>query len=245
MVYKTVVIPRDDPSSLVVFIHGLGGTPQRDYWGRVPDFLKYDTKCRDIEIIFWPYGSHKWPKLANWNFLHRLNATVRAENALNAISSLLVSDIQARASQKQYRRVRIFGHSLGGIIALRAARLLEEFGVSINMDRLAVNATPSTVVPAAKIAAFFNFGTNDYVTLLSQPSLIHPVFDNDLMHIRKTRQPTIHTTYFHSHGDEVVAFKRQCEFDQEITIRGAHTWMREIDRPQDLNYTKLLTWMTS
>ncbi|MEM9128195.1 MAG: alpha/beta hydrolase [Pseudomonadota bacterium] len=242
--FSNEFIGRKNPKSLIVFAHGIGGTAKRDYWGMLPDLLRYDTKCLSTDVDFWAYQSSLLPRLTLPTGIGKRG---RAEAALDAVSSLLLSDIKARAAAREYERIRIFGHSLGGLIAVRTAASAlssEDRAITFQIDRLAISATPTTVVPAARIAAAFTFGTNDFVTLLSSPTCLNGVFECDLSTLQQSETPT-HCTYFHSSDDEVVRHGNSVSFDEEETIEGSHTWMRKIETPKSLNYSKLVRWIDS
>lgn len=238
-----IQINRPKPDYLTVFVHGLSGSSERSYWGRIPDFLEHDPLCKNIDFVFWGYVSSKWPKFKFSQIFHKRSKTRRAEDAILVLSNLLLSDIREMNRRQKYKKIRIFGHSLGGIIAIRSVALSNSGVLISQIDKLAVNATPTTAIRVARFAAFFNLRTNDYVTFLSRPDLVHRVFDNDLIHIKTSRSQKIHTTYFHVKEDQYVPFNEQASFDDEIVVNGKHTWMSEISSQDDLDFQKLRSWI--
>ncbi len=50
-----------DACFLCVLIHGYGGNHTKNYWGKVPEFLKYESELSETDICFWGYPSSKSP----------------------------------------------------------------------------------------------------------------------------------------------------------------------------------------
>jgi pimeloyl-ACP methyl ester carboxylesterase len=111
------------PRSLLVFVHGLGGSPY-ETWRKFPDLVFSDPDLYHFDVGLFRYDS----SVFRWNMLKL--APARPIDDIGAeLADILRDDL------REYQNVVFICHSLGGIVTKFAIRRIIEF-YPANTDRL-------------------------------------------------------------------------------------------------------------
>jgi predicted alpha/beta hydrolase family esterase len=124
---------------LIVFIHGLGGSPERS-WGRFPDLIATDPEfALDYETYMHNYGS----------CLLRLPFTAKPPS-IHTLARGLRTEIDLRYGEAE--EITLVGHSLGGLIARQYLLEQVKSGRHTAARRLLMFATPNNGSELARAA---------------------------------------------------------------------------------------------
>lgn len=92
-----ISIFRNNNKNIVVFLHGLGGSPEKT-WGDFPALLKMDPKMKNYDFHFIGFPA----RILGW------------VPGFSSLAGLLFSYLETKYNK--YERVMLVGHSLGGIV---------------------------------------------------------------------------------------------------------------------------------
>jgi pimeloyl-ACP methyl ester carboxylesterase len=207
-------------TSTIFFVHGLGGSNNEEYWGRVGVLLDTDPRFLNSNIYFWTYPTTFMPKPSWWSLFtgYRLPD-------LDSLGRTLISAIPS-STLSQTNKLVIVGHSQGGVIGIS---LVKRILVNQQIDHLRgliVLSSPFAAPLLARLYTLLSLKSNAQIGgLASTKRLRRDLFDC-LSACRVRQVPTI---YFEANQDTVVPFQDASEmFSLQRSITGPHTWMREV-----------------
>lgn len=125
----------------VVFIHGLGGSPEGT-WGRFPELIAEDKSIK-VNTHLFKYRTHLFG--FSWPF-----QGVKVQRVAEQL------DTYIRLSIKPLGRVAIVAHSLGGLVARHHVMNLIRKGKKGELPKLLLYATPNNGADIAKLVSFIS-----------------------------------------------------------------------------------------
>lgn len=101
--------------NLVLFVHGLGAD-NHDWWGTTKDFLFHDEdiKANNYSIEFFNYATDKFTSYPN--SIKNMFGLGSRLASLDDLGGQLVSKIKIMMQFKKYNCIKLFGHSMGGLV---------------------------------------------------------------------------------------------------------------------------------
>lgn len=106
--------------NLIVFVHGLGAD-NKDWWGSTKDNLKFDADlCDDFEFEFFNYTTDKARIEKKWFSDDKVLAK------LDDLGGQLYTKLQRVLNVNNYSCVKLFGHSMGGLVISSAVNKFNE-----------------------------------------------------------------------------------------------------------------------
>jgi pimeloyl-ACP methyl ester carboxylesterase len=106
----------EDPSLLIVFVHGFGGDAIST-WNHFPSLIVFEDRCRKADIIFYGYDTFKGQ--AGDHAAELYHFLVAAQKPLT--NNILPGG--QRLPERSYLRILLVAHSLGAVL-VRQAQLL-------------------------------------------------------------------------------------------------------------------------
>ena len=130
--------------TLLLFIHGLGGHPQKT-WGKFPQLIEQDSDLADkVDCRFYSFPTKLWsvPFLSS-------------SPKIQTLADGLASDIKHRYSD--YQRVVLIAHSLGGLVARQHLLDITLAQQSHSMTGLLLYAVPNNGAGLASVAKYLSW----------------------------------------------------------------------------------------
>lgn len=131
--------------SLLLFIHGLGGCPQKT-WGKFSQLIYEDNDLSDkFDCVFFKYKTSVWP----WP----LKYIARGQVLADALDTKIVYELN------QYKDIVIIAHSLGGLISKRYILDRIKFQDNMIVRKVVFFATPhlgSSLAGVVRKISIFN-----------------------------------------------------------------------------------------
>ena len=220
---------------LCLMIHGLAGNFKEDYWGDVPELLRYQPEIVDIEVCFWGYKSSKSP-LANFFALFFRGRKVAS---VAEVASDLESFIVAKLNSRDYQQLLLVGHSLGGLVAVATTQRLVSKGPYHNSIRCMLLASPQQPHWLARILVHISRSNPHLVQLASKRRMnraIGVTLDN-------LRTYGVKFGYTHYSLDELITFNEDVDFDDRMSCEATHSWMRQPTTRKTPAYRLLVQWI--
>lgn len=223
---------QNDNSTLFIFIHGFSGTHTEQYWGVVPENLRYLTQLSSSDLCFWGYPASKSP-FANYFSLVRRSKKI---SSLAEVSDSLVTSLRYLCRDYGYKHIFFVGHSMGGIVGLLTARKLVE--IHNNQTRgVLLLATPNSPPWLAKFLA--KFGGNPHLKFMANKVDMHKLFKAIVPNLISWE---ISVVYVRHCLDELVDLNAEISFTDYESYNVKHHWFLEGDRNAGA-MTGIVNWM--
>ena len=228
---KKVFRKSDSANNAIIFVHGFSGEAHETF-GKMPDLLMEEKRLDGWDM--YPFGFH-----ANINPEHgkEVWATV---NDIKRIADNLSSAIKHKF--KQYDRIAIIAHSLGGLVAQRAILDLNR-DQKDRISHLLLFATPSNGITNNAIKTLWK---NKIYELVSGQRFI--------LSLRKRWKETFNGTYpftfkaiTATKDDFVTADSSLKPFHKEhwVTVAGNHFTVVKVDNRENDAYQLILNTLTN
>lgn len=218
---------------LIVFVHGFNSS-NTTAWGKFPSLLLADDELKDFNIV--RYGYSTKPCIAT--------DSIQGEG--NLLASFLHDII--RGNQPKYKRVVLVGHSMGGLVIMRALLTLErDHPVVIDeLDfRVATFGTPYMGVENTELLPPFCKNSQTEGLALFNTDL-HETMRNWTQRFNQGREGRRTTSSvplytFYGKDDRLVSPTSACGYDAKNceVVDGDHTAIVKPETRKHLAYSKL------
>lgn len=228
--------------TLVVFVHGLGGTNGESYWGRLPTLLASDTQLGSCNLAFWGFATSK--KLyPNW---FSIVSRRRAVPNVIELSEALQSYVEGERRRRGYKKIILFGHSLGGHIVVKAAETLSG-RTDQPIKAICIAGSPLARHLLARIHNALGLRSNPQIRYLADRKRIEATLTNGISTLRQTGT---HVTYIHGILDELLDPKERGviermsgNVDSACSVAMPHHWFLEIKDRFNSGYCRIRDWI--
>ena len=194
----------------IFFVHGLNGDND-GYWGKMKDDLLYDERMRDVDFAFYGYQSTLALSLPRFTEISRSTKVPSVDDIVLS----LISYVQAAVADERYCRISIFGHSLGGLVALLAAVKIVRAGFPLRS--VCVNATPLRPPLLAQIGSWLLGRLRPHLNALSksQPKSGGSIYKS----VQALSDEGVYVRYMHCIGDYLVKIYGEAPFSRRCRVR--------------------------
>ncbi|CAA6825669.1 MAG: Unknown protein [uncultured Sulfurovum sp.] len=128
-------------SRLVIFVHGLGASDE-NWWGSTRELLEAEYQDTDTELVFFTYNTEKTAGLKNK--IKSLYGKAKVFANFNRLGNTLSTLIRDKIKTDSYDEIKLFGHSMGGVVIASALWSLSKKYPSVykQLSTVALCGTP-------------------------------------------------------------------------------------------------------